>query len=42
MEKVEVTFGEGTFEVDIIIVLVEFGKTEGCGDNQIKRKRKES
>ena len=40
MEKVEVTFGEVLFEVDLIIVLVELGKTEGHGDNLDQEKEK--
>ena len=38
MEEVEVIFGEVTFEVDLIIVLVELGKVEGHGDNPDKEK----
>ena len=33
MEEVEVTFREVIFEVDLIIILVEFGKIEGHEDN---------
>ena len=40
VEEVEVTFGEVTFEVDLIIALVEFGKTEGHGDNLDQEKEK--
>ena len=38
MEEAEVIFGEVTFEVDLIIVLVELGKTEGHGDNPDQEK----
>ena len=40
IEEVEVIFREVTFEVDLIIVLVELGKTEGHGDNQDQEKEK--
>ena len=40
MEEVEVTFREVTFEVDLIITLVEFGRTEGHGDNLDQEKEK--
>ena len=40
MEQVEVTFREVTFEVDLIITLVEFGITEGHGDNLDQEKEK--
>ena len=33
MKEEEVTFGEVTFVVDLIIVLVELGKIEGHGDH---------
>ena len=40
MEGVEVTYEEVTFEVDLIITLVEFGRTEGHGDNLDQEKEK--
>ena len=40
MEEVEVIFREVTFEVDLIIVLVELGKTEGHVDNPDQEKEK--
>ena len=40
MEGVEVTFREVIFKVDLIIVLVELGKTEGHGDNLDQEKEK--
>ena len=44
-EEVEVIFGEVTFEevifeVDIIVIQIEIGKTEGCGDNLGQEKEK--
>ena len=40
MEEVEPTFREVTFEVDLIIVLVELGKIEGHGDHLGQEKEK--
>ena len=40
MEELEVIFREVTFKVDLIIILVEFGKTEGHEDNLDQEKEK--
>ena len=40
MEEVEVTFEEVSFEVDLIITVVEFGRTEGHEDNLDQEKEK--
>ena len=40
MEEVEVIFGEVVFEVDLIIIQVEIGEIERCGDNLGQEKDK--
>ena len=40
MKGLELNFGEVIFEVDLIIVQVELGKTEGHGDNLDQEKEK--
>ena len=40
MEEVDITVREVTFEVDLTITLVEFGKTEEHGDNLDQEKEK--